>query len=268
MSYSENAFMDPFLQPHTIPATTKADPESYHKRIWQIVDLECGHLDSMKGQFLDDLGSYRAAMLLAAVLPRFEEALLKWEPLLVSRHFAHITTLPERLCWFDGVHQMHDALSFSLGWIRIVDPRESLEHRLRWAMKTFIWHMRTQYGIGYDDSGLQTVLGETDFGSLKMLANEVDDSLPESIPEYQGIPVHAEELLPFVQRVHPTAIWTNKIKSGAQRFTYKDRSEPCFATGMIHEGTNGFFAWKDKKGAIRVKCMSDHCKHKPSKRIS
>ena len=65
-------------------------------------------------------------------------------------------------------------------------------------------------------------------------------------------------ILKLVRKVHPTAQYTGTTRENRWRFTYLDRSEPCY-TGNYHD-SNGFYVFKNPvSGRIYMKCMSDSC---------
>lgn len=67
-------------------------------------------------------------------------------------------------------------------------------------------------------------------------------------------------LMELIKPYHRTAEYTGLSNCGTGwRFTYTDRSEPCY-TGNYHE-SNGFYVFEnEKKGIIYMKCMSENCK--------
>jgi hypothetical protein len=66
-------------------------------------------------------------------------------------------------------------------------------------------------------------------------------------------------ILKMVRNIHPTAQYTGTTRENRWRFTYLDRSEPCY-TGS-HHNSNGFYVFKNEvTGRIYMKCMSESCK--------
>lgn len=63
----------------------------------------------------------------------------------------------------------------------------------------------------------------------------------------------------LVQVVHPTAFFTNLTqKHDGFRFSYRDKSEPCY-TGRLHE-KNGFAVFiRNDTGNVYMYCFSSHC---------
>jgi hypothetical protein len=64
------------------------------------------------------------------------------------------------------------------------------------------------------------------------------------------------ELIDFAKTIHPTAEYTGVMANGGWRFTYRDRSEPCY-TGNYHD-SNGFYL-AEHNNIIRMHCLSDQC---------
>ena len=67
--------------------------------------------------------------------------------------------------------------------------------------------------------------------------------------------IRIKELL---QTIHPTAIFTNKSKDNGYRFSYSDKTEPCF-TGKKHKN-NGFVVFLNNfTGILKMFCYSQKC---------
>lgn len=68
-----------------------------------------------------------------------------------------------------------------------------------------------------------------------------------------------DRLLEMVQKIHPTAYFTNKSENDdAYRFSYEDKNEICF-TSHVHK-SNGFCTYINKKsGIVYMYCYSRKC---------
>ena len=64
------------------------------------------------------------------------------------------------------------------------------------------------------------------------------------------------ELVDLARTVHMSAEYTGTMANGGWRFTYHNRSEPCY-TGNYHD-SNGFYLI-ERNGTIRMNCLSDQC---------
>jgi hypothetical protein len=67
-------------------------------------------------------------------------------------------------------------------------------------------------------------------------------------------------MIGLIRPIHPTVEYTGRSGCGiGWRFTYRDRSEPCY-TGNTH-ASNGFYVFEDlATQTVYMKCMSGSCK--------
>lgn len=65
-------------------------------------------------------------------------------------------------------------------------------------------------------------------------------------------------IIKLLQPIHKKVELTGKLNNGSLRFTYYDKSEPCY-TGNYHN-SNGFYVKEDTNNNLYMKCMSSKCK--------
>jgi len=68
-----------------------------------------------------------------------------------------------------------------------------------------------------------------------------------------------KKIIKLIKPIHKNIELTGKLNNGALRFSYYDKSEPCY-TGKLHK-SNGFYV-AENNNKLYMRCLSNHCKDK------
>jgi hypothetical protein len=113
----------------------------------------------------------------------------------------------------------------------------------------------SRYGSkSYNSMNSSTYRSSTNSGACSTVYDDIFKFIPQVYDDRE-----INQIIELVRKIHPSACFTNTTHTNGWRFTYKDRSEPCY-TGHYHD-SNGFYVFRNEvTGRLYMKCMSSNCK--------